>query len=182
MVQLSSCLNIQNVRLKSQEINNRVINNHLHRIEEVHYVQWTSIPTRPRISTITVLYERYIHFQTIIVHSGDVIANNTTTPQHPSPPPTPNHHGVVCSHFSQPSNCSPPNHEQLAKNIESWQRKMIIHMICSNNRLSTSQMAKVAQCSECSITNIRKNLRLFGSARSPLASVGPQRSIAPYHA
>jgi hypothetical protein len=76
MVQLSSCLNIQSVRSKIQEINNRVINNHLHRIEEAHYVQWTSIPTCLKISTITVLYERYIQFQTLIVHSGDVIANN----------------------------------------------------------------------------------------------------------
>lgn len=40
-------------------------------------------------------------------------------------------------------------------------------------------MAQVAQCSERSITNIRKNLRLFGSARSPPVSVGRQRSIAP---
>jgi hypothetical protein len=75
MVQLSSSLNIQNVRSKIQEINSRVINNYLHRIEEAHYVQWTSIPTCLKISTITVLYERYIQFQTLIVHTG-VIANN----------------------------------------------------------------------------------------------------------
>jgi hypothetical protein len=76
MVQLSSCLNIENVRSKIQEINSRVINNHLNRIEEAHYVQWTSIPTCLRISTIPVLYERYIQFHTLIVHSRDVIANN----------------------------------------------------------------------------------------------------------
>lgn len=52
-------------------------------------------------------------------------------------------------------------------------------MICNKNRLATSQMAKVAQCSERSISNIRKNLRLFGSVRSPLVSAGRQRSIAP---
>ncbi|KAJ5435770.1 hypothetical protein N7445_006655 [Penicillium cf. griseofulvum] len=40
-------------------------------------------------------------------------------------------------------------------------------------------MAKVAQCSERSITNIRKNLQLSGSARSPPVSVGRQPSIAP---
>lgn len=42
-------------------------------------------------------------------------------------------------------------------------------------------MAKVAQCGERSITNIRKNLRLFGStrSRSPSVSAGRQRSIAP---
>jgi hypothetical protein len=76
MVQLSSCLNIENVRSRIQEINSRVINNHLNRIEEAHYVQWTSIPTCLRISTITVLYERHIQFQTLIVHSRDVIDNN----------------------------------------------------------------------------------------------------------
>jgi len=42
-----------------------------------------------------------------------------------------------------------------------------------------SQMAKVAKCSERSITNIRKNIRLFGSARSPLVPVGGKPSIAP---
>lgn len=69
--------------------------------------------------------------------------------------------------------------DKMARNIYSWQCKMIIHMIYSKNRLTTSQMAKVAQCSERSITNIRKNLRLFGSARSPPVSVGRQPSIAP---
>ncbi|KAJ6160476.1 hypothetical protein N7470_003872 [Penicillium chermesinum] len=53
----------------------------------------------------------------------------------------------------------------MARNIDSWQRKMIIHMIYSKNRLTTPQMAK--------------NLRLFGSARSPRVSVGRQPSIAP---
>ena len=67
----------------------------------------------------------------------------------------------------------------MARNIDSWQRKMITHMIYSKNRLATSQMAKAAYCSERSITNLRKNLRLFGSARSPPVSVGRQPSIAP---
>ena len=67
----------------------------------------------------------------------------------------------------------------MARNIDPWQRKMIIHMICSKNRLTTSQMAKVAKCSERSITNIRKNIRLFGSARAPPVPVGRQPSIAP---
>lgn len=67
----------------------------------------------------------------------------------------------------------------MASSIESWQRKKIIHMIYSKNELTTSQMAKVAQCSERSITDIRKNLRLFGSVRSPPVSAGRQRSITP---
>lgn len=67
----------------------------------------------------------------------------------------------------------------MARNIDTWQRKMIIHMICSKSKLTTSQMAKVTQCSERSITQIRKNLRLFCSARYPQISVGRQPSIAP---
>ena len=55
----------------------------------------------------------------------------------------------------------------MARNIDPWQRKMIVHMIPSKNRLTTSQMAMMALCSERSITNMRKNLRLFGSSRSP---------------
>jgi transcription initiation factor TFIIIB Brf1 subunit/transcription initiation factor TFIIB len=84
----------------------------------------------------------------------------------------PTHHGVVRSYPSQPTNCTIQTPYKMARNIDSWQRKMIIHMICSKNRLTTSQIAKVAQCSERSITHIRKNLRLFGSARSPPVSVG----------
>lgn len=40
-------------------------------------------------------------------------------------------------------------------------------------------MAKIAQCSERSITNIRKNFRLFSSARPPPVSVGREPSIVP---
>lgn len=31
----------------------------------------------------------------------------------------------------------------MARNIESWQAKMIIHMICSKNRLTTSSIAPI---------------------------------------
>jgi len=48
---------------------------------------------------------------------------------------------------------------------------MIVHMIHTKNRATISQMPKVAQCSERSITNVRKNLRLSGSARSLPVSV-----------
>lgn len=58
----------------------------------------------------------------------------------------------------------------MARNIDSWQRDPIIHMLCSKKRLTTPQIAKVAKCSERSITNIRKNMRLFGSAMSPPVS------------
>lgn len=50
-------------------------------------------------------------------------------------------------------------------------------MLYSKKRLTTSQVAKVAKCSERSVTNIRKNIRLFGSARSPPISPGRPSSI-----
>jgi hypothetical protein len=40
-------------------------------------------------------------------------------------------------------------------------------------------MPKAAKCSKCSVTNIRKNMRLFGSARCPPISAGRPPSITP---
>ncbi|KAJ6186208.1 hypothetical protein N7519_007509 [Penicillium mononematosum] len=51
-------------------------------------------------------------------------------------------------------------------------------MIHSRHRLTTSQMV-VAKCSERSITNIRKNMRLFGSVRSPPVPAGRLAIITP---
>ena len=67
----------------------------------------------------------------------------------------------------------------MARNLNPWQRKMIVHMITSRNRLTTSQMAKLAKYSERSITNKRKNMRLFGSLNSPTIPPGPPSSITP---
>lgn len=67
----------------------------------------------------------------------------------------------------------------MARKLNPWQRKMAVHMISSKNRLTTSQMAKLAKCSERSITNIRKNMRLFGSPNSPTIPPGPPPSITP---
>ncbi len=66
----------------------------------------------------------------------------------------------------------------MARNIDSWERRTITYMIYSKNRLTTSQMTRLAQCSQRSINISRKNLRLFGSARSPLASVSRQGSTS----
>lgn len=79
-----------------------------------------------------------------------------------------------------PGGCHPilPIHHNMARNIDSWQHDLIIHMLCSKKRLTTSQMAKLAKCSERSVTNIRKNLRLFGSSRSPPISPGRPSNIA----
>lgn len=74
---------------------------------------------------------------------------------------------------------SHPNHQKMARNIEPWQRKMIAHMICSKQRLTTSQIAKAAKCSERSVTNICKKMRLYGSARSPPICVGRPSTITP---
>jgi DNA-binding XRE family transcriptional regulator len=62
---------------------------------------------------------------------------------------------------------------KMARNTDPWQRKIIVYMIRSKNRLTTSQMAKVAKCSKRSITNVRKNIR------SPGRSTTKHR---PYHA
>jgi hypothetical protein len=51
-------------------------------------------------------------------------------------------------------------------------------MILSKKRFRTSQIAKVANRSERSVTNPRKNMRLFRDARSPPAPVGRQSNIA----
>jgi hypothetical protein len=40
-------------------------------------------------------------------------------------------------------------------------------------------MAKVTKCSERSVTNVRKNMWLFGSAKSPQIPAGRQPNIAP---
>lgn len=45
-------------------------------------------------------------------------------------------------------------------------------MILSQQKLTIAQMAKAAKCSQRSITNIRKNMRLFGTARSPPVRAG----------
>jgi transposase len=65
----------------------------------------------------------------------------------------------------------------MARNLKNWQRQSIVHMTRSRKRLTISQMAKVAKCSERSVTNIRRNLRLFGSPRSPSVPAGQPSSI-----
>ena len=67
----------------------------------------------------------------------------------------------------------------MARNLECWQRQIIIHMMRSRKRLITSQMAKVAKCTERSITNIHKNMRLFGSVRSPISAGRPPNITSP---
>ena len=67
----------------------------------------------------------------------------------------------------------------MARNLSPGQRKMIAHMINSKKRLTTSQMAKLAKCTERSITNIRKKMRLFGSPNPPHIPPGPPPIVTP---
>jgi hypothetical protein len=60
----------------------------------------------------------------------------------------------------------------MARNIGAWQHDLIIHLLCSKKRLTTSQMAKVAKCSERS--NIRKSMGL-------LAVLGLPQSLPAAH-
>ncbi|KAJ6178165.1 hypothetical protein N7519_008626 [Penicillium mononematosum] len=61
----------------------------------------------------------------------------------------------------------------MARNLNPRQRKMIVHKINSKKGLTTSQVAKLAKCTERSITNIRKKMRLFGSPDPPKIPPGP---------
>jgi transposase len=67
----------------------------------------------------------------------------------------------------------------MARNIDSWQRKAIVHMMESKKRLTISQIARAAKCSERTVTNIRKNMRLFGSPNPPPVPAGRPSSITP---
>lgn len=67
----------------------------------------------------------------------------------------------------------------MARNLESWQREIIVHMIHTRKKLTTSQMAGIAKCTERSVTHIRKNLRLFGTARASPVPAGRPPSITP---
>jgi hypothetical protein len=54
-----------------------------------------------------------------------------------------------------------------------------IHDMIQSKSLTTSQMADAAECSERTIKNIRKNLRLFGNVHAPPNRVGRRRTITP---
>jgi transposase len=65
----------------------------------------------------------------------------------------------------------------MARNLDSWQREDTFHIISSRRRLPASQIAKVAECNERSVTNIRKKMRLSGSARAPHVPAGRPSTI-----
>lgn len=54
---------------------------------------------------------------------------------------------------------------------------MIVHMI--TKKLTTSQIAKIADCSERSVTYIRRKLRLYGTVKPRLGGAGRPPTITP---
>ncbi|KAJ5917546.1 hypothetical protein N7466_011100 [Penicillium verhagenii] len=66
----------------------------------------------------------------------------------------------------------------MAPRLPPSKLEMIQNMISSKS-LTTSQMAKAAECSKRSIINISNNLRQFGNVRAPPTRVGRRRSITP---
>ncbi|KAJ5102349.1 hypothetical protein NUU61_004571 [Penicillium alfredii] len=66
----------------------------------------------------------------------------------------------------------------MAPRISPSKLRLINDMIQSQS-LTRSQMAKAAECSEQTIKNIRRNLRLFGHVHAPPTRVGRRRSLTP---
>lgn len=65
----------------------------------------------------------------------------------------------------------------MAPRLALSQVGLVRDMILSGEPLSTAQIARAANCSERSVSNIRSKLRLFGTARAPPNRVGRRRSI-----
>lgn len=55
----------------------------------------------------------------------------------------------------------------------------LIRDMIESQSLTTSQMAEEAECSKLTITNIRRNLRLFGSVHAPPTRIGRKRTVTP---
>ena len=66
----------------------------------------------------------------------------------------------------------------MAPRLPSSRLHFIRDMIQAQS-LTRSQMAEAAECSEQTIKNIRRNLRLFGSVRAPSNRIGRRRSVTP---
>ena len=66
----------------------------------------------------------------------------------------------------------------MAPRLPPSKLRFISDMIESQS-LTISQMADAAECSERTIKNIRRNLRLFGSVHAPQNHIGRRRSITP---
>ncbi|GFG19955.1 hypothetical protein IFM5058_10397 [Aspergillus udagawae] len=65
----------------------------------------------------------------------------------------------------------------MAPRLSLLQVEIARDMILSKEPLTNTEIARVAQCSERSVTNIRRNLKLFGTPRAPENRVGRLKSI-----
>lgn len=70
-------------------------------------------------------------------------------------------------------------HLKMARHLEPWQRTKIVHMIRSK-KFTPSQIAKSMGCDRRSVSTIRKNLRVFGTAGTPSVQAGCQPTVTPY--
>ena len=68
---------------------------------------------------------------------------------------------------------------KMARHLKPWKRTKIVHMIRSR-KFTPSQIAKSAKCDRRSVTTVRKNLRLFGTAGTPSVPVGCPPTVTPY--
>lgn len=68
----------------------------------------------------------------------------------------------------------------MAPRLSSLQLDIARDMIISKEPLTNAEIARVAQCSERSVTNIRRNLDLFGNPRAPPNRVGRHKTVTPH--
>lgn len=66
----------------------------------------------------------------------------------------------------------------MARHLDSRQHRMAVHMIRSK-WLSNPQISQIAKCSERSVTELRRKLRLYGTAKPHLVRAGRPPSITP---
>jgi transposase len=77
-----------------------------------------------------------------------------------------------------PDSFPPPPLYNMAPRLPHAKLAMIQDMISSKS-LTTSEMAKAAECSKRSIINISNNLRWFGNVKAPQTRVGRRRTVTP---
>ena len=80
-------------------------------------------------------------------------------------------------HHSAPSLSRDQNHTHNMAPRLPPSKLHFIHDMIQSQSLTTSQMADAAGCSERTIKNIRRNLRLFGTVHAPPNRIGRRRSI-----
>jgi transposase len=64
----------------------------------------------------------------------------------------------------------------MARHMKPWRRTMVVHMI-SSGKFTIREIAQAAKCSDVSVSNICKKLRLFGCAKPDLVRAGRPPNI-----